>query len=115
MASNGVWADTRPARLEFSRRCEALRLAPEAPEQNALRRGWHYGAEDFQARLLDRLEGRVKKGPHRARIESSAAKAQRIIAERLAELGWSEDDLLAQRKCAPEKIALAERLRGQTA
>jgi len=116
LGAHGVARDRRRGRLEFGRRCEALRHAPDAAGHDELRHGWRLGAEDFVARLLDRLEGRLEKGSHRARerIESGAAKAGRIIAESLSGLGWCEEDLRLRGKCVPEKIVIAERLRAHT-
>jgi hypothetical protein len=48
------------------------------------------------------------------RRESAAAKAERIVAQELARLGWDEEQLKRQRKNAPEKLALAARLRQET-
>jgi len=48
------------------------------------------------------------------RRESAQAKAERIIAEELARLGWTEVDLAQRRKSAPEKLAIASRLRKET-
>ena len=36
------------------------------------------------------------------------------MAEELARLGWTERDLVARRKNAPEKLAIAPRLRKET-
>jgi hypothetical protein len=40
--------------------------------------------------------------------------AERIIAEELQRLGWTDQDLPARRKSDPEKLALAARLRKET-
>jgi len=39
---------------------------------------------------------------------------ERIIAEELQRMGWTETDLLSQRKKAPGKLAMAARLRRET-
>jgi len=46
--------------------------------------------------------------------ESSRVRAERIVAEELGRLGWTELDLVARRKNAPEKLAIAARLRKET-
>ena len=48
------------------------------------------------------------------RRESGQGKAQRIISEELARLGWSQSDLARRRKSDPAKLALAARLRNET-
>ncbi len=47
-------------------------------------------------------------------LESAKAKADRLIAEGLARLRWTQDDLAAHRKSDPSKLAMAARLRRET-
>ena len=49
------------------------------------------------------------------RRETSQAKAERIVGEELRRLGWHEGDLTRRAKGDPEKMALAARLRRETA
>ena len=119
LGEHGLGRDDRRSRLEFTRRMEAARHEANEPvASNALMRGvWWLGGEDFLARLLDRLNGTLiltENHLARERVETAEAKAERIIQLRLAELGWTEADLRAHRKCAPEKIHLAEELRAET-
>ena len=61
------------------------------------------------------MDGRL--GEHHAgdlRRENGETRAERIIAEELKRLGWTEADLLRQRKNAPGKLDLAARLRRET-
>ena len=48
------------------------------------------------------------------RREGAAAKAERIMAQELARLGWQEEQLVRQRKNAPENLAIAARVRKET-
>ena len=48
------------------------------------------------------------------RRQSGEVLAERIIAEELQRLGWTEADLQRQRKNAPDKLAMAARLRRET-
>ena len=117
LGAHGVGAADRRARLEFARRMETARQgANDPPASDALmRRGWRLGGEDFLARLLDRIEGKPTENHHaRERRETAQAKADRIVAEMLEAIGWSEADLTGRPKCAPEKIRIAERLRQET-
>ena len=50
----------------------------------------------------------------RLRFESAEAKAERIIAEELRRMGWTERDLKVRLKSDPAKLALALRLRRET-
>ena len=48
------------------------------------------------------------------RRESAEVRAERILAEELGRLGWTEAQLRERRKSDPAKLALATRLRRQT-
>jgi hypothetical protein len=52
--------------------------------------------------------------PGQTRIETAQAKAGRILAEELARLQWTEEDLATQQKSHPLKLALAARLGQET-
>ena len=117
LGEHGVGTDDRLARFEFSRRMESERVAVNDAGNSAwlLRRGWRLGGEEFLTRLLDRLDGKVTENHQaRERTETADAKAERIIQESLREMGWTEDDLRERRKCAREKVRIAQRLRAET-
>ena len=59
---------------------------------------------------------RCTRGHHSGELrrETAEAKAERIIAEELRRLGWSQADLDRRRKNDPAKLALAARLRQET-
>jgi len=48
------------------------------------------------------------------RLETAAAKAERLIAHELARLNWTGEDLLRRPKSDPLKLALVARLRRET-
>ncbi|HRY50591.1 MAG TPA: hypothetical protein P5186_21280 [Candidatus Paceibacterota bacterium] len=48
------------------------------------------------------------------RQESGAAKAERLVREELAELGWEASDLAQRRKGDPGKVRIARRLWQET-
>jgi hypothetical protein len=76
---------------------------------------WCFGSEEFRAELVRRIEGGL--GEHHSgalHLESSRARAEPIVAGELARFGWTELDLAARRKNAPEKLAIAARLRKET-
>ena len=116
LGEHGLPGDTSTARQEFERRMEARRLEPGDEEGlKALRRGWCVGSEPFKQQQLETLDGKV--GEHhfgQLRLETAQAKAERIIAQELARLGWQERDLAARRKQDPDKVQLAQRLRQET-
>ena len=125
LGEHGIGEDDPRGRLEFSRRVETLRTMERqsTPEEQlamvALRRGWRLGAEDFLARLVVRLEGSAKPVKHRPgsgpeRRENEQQRGERLVASMLAERGWSEKRLRAERKGHPVKVAMAKQLRAQT-
>jgi REP element-mobilizing transposase RayT len=116
LGEHGIGADTVAGRQEFERRMEARRLA-EADEAalEVLRKGWCCGGEEFKRQMQERAESKL--GEHHGgalRRETTANRAERIIGEELARLGWSEEELARRRKGDPGKMALATRLRRET-
>jgi len=90
-------------------------VEPNDPNAEQIRRGWSFGAEDFIARLLDRMPGKVSEHHHaRERHQTDEQKAEAIISTRLKKLGWKKADLVARRKSDPNKVALARNLRAET-
>jgi hypothetical protein len=107
--------ESRRCRFEFARRMEQRRIEPNDPSAQRIRRGWSFGAEDFIARLLDRIAGSVSEHHHaRERSETDEQKAEAIVSARLKKLGWGKRELAARRKSDPQKVALARVLRAQT-
>ena len=116
LGEHGIHQDSARGRIEFQRRMERRRSEGEAPEMlAALRRGWRLGASDFLQRLAEKL-GRGGRAHERARErhETDAARAEQLVREGLAKLGWTEADLATQPKAAPGKVQLARALRTQT-
>ncbi|HXP59941.1 MAG TPA: hypothetical protein VN829_05575, partial [Dongiaceae bacterium] len=78
---------------------EARRLDSADEEAvEGFRRGWGVGSEAVRQEQLARMEGKL--GEHHAgelRRETAAAKGERIIAQELQRLGWSESDLVTRR------------------
>ena len=112
---HGLRNEGRRSRLEFARRMEQQRIEPNDPSAERIRRGWSFGAQDFIARLLDRMPAAVNEHHHaRERSETDEQKAEAIISEGLKKLGWGKRELTARRKSDPEKVALARAVRSQT-
>ena len=116
LGEHGIGEDTAIGRQEFERRMELRRVAEEDEEALApIRRGWCLGSEEFKRQMLERMDGQL--GEHHAgdlRRENAESRAERIIAEELQRLGWSESELASHRKSAAGKLALAARLRRET-
>ena len=115
LGEHGLNKPNRRSRLEFARRMEQRRTEPTVPGTEQIRRGWFLGAEDFVARLLDRMSATPTEHHFaRERSETDEQKAESIIATRLAALGWGKAQLGLRRKSDPQKIKLAKELREQT-
>ncbi len=116
LGEHGLSADTAEGRQEFERRMEARRLEEtDEAALKVLRRGWCCGGPEFKRQMLAMMEGKL--GEHHAgelQRESAAGRAERIVAEELARLGWTEAELVARRKGDPGKMAMATRLRRET-
>ena len=116
LGEHGIGGDTPAGRQEFERRMESRRFEPGDEEGlKVFRRGWCVGSETFRTEQLGRMEGKL--GEHHSgelRLETTKAKAERIIAEELSRLGWTEGDLAGRRKNDPGKMAVAVRLRRET-
>jgi hypothetical protein len=73
------------------------------------------GSETFRQELLAKLAQQAGEwGNGKLRREHGESRAERIIAEELGKLGWSEGNLEQARKSAPGKMAIAGRLRRET-
>ena len=116
LGEHGLPADTAASREELLSRMEARRLAEANEEALApIRRGWCFGSEIFRQELLAKLDQQAGEwGKGKLRREHGENRAERIIAEELGKLGWSEADLEQARKSAPGKMAIAGRLRRET-
>lgn len=118
LGEHGLVADTGRHRREFSRRMERLREEANCPEQQpkAIRDGWKLGGEDFVDWILEKVEINSNTGhPAPDRDETEQGKAHRIIRDEMERLGWTNDELRRRRKGDPAKVALARRLRAETA
>jgi len=116
LGEHGIPGDTPAGRQEFERHLERRRL--EEVDQESLeeyRQGWCLGSATFRQECLEQLEGKVGPNhPGEIRLETAEAKADRLIAEELARLQWTQDDLAKHRKSHPAKLAMAARLRRET-
>jgi REP-associated tyrosine transposase len=116
LGEHGIQQDSALGRQEFERRLERRRLEEtDEAALKVLRRGWCLGSEEFRREMLQKTEGKL--GENHAgsmRFEASEARADRILAEELRKLGWTQSDLATRRKSDPGKLAIAARLRKET-
>lgn len=107
--------DSPAGRVEFERRLETRRSQETDEEFHPVRQGWFLGDEDFRQELLG-LSGKRKGTYHFGPEihEAEELKAERLLAQEISRLGWTEDRLVSTRKGDLGKVQLAERLREQT-
>jgi putative transposase len=117
LGEHGIDSEGPRARREFSRRMESAREEANLPEQlKSIRRGWKLGGEDFLDWLVEKVELRAGEGHSgRQRDETEEHKAERIVAQELKRLGWTKAELARRKKGDGAKVALARRLREETA
>src|SRR5881398_3951260 len=71
--------DSRRTRVEFARITEHRRIEPNDPSAQQIRRGWSFAAEDFVARLVDRIPGSLSEHHHtRERNQTDEQRAEAI-------------------------------------
>ena len=116
LGEHGIGRDSPAGRQQFERSLERRRL--EEVDEDGLRefrRAWCVGGAAFRRQCLEQVEGKVGENhPGRTRQESAQARAERIVAQELARLGWSQSELQAREKSHPWKLALGARLRRET-
>jgi hypothetical protein len=103
-------------RREFERVMEDRRRQEGDGSQWApIRRGWFFGDKALKEELLAKASEQVGAQHHATqRQETEEAKAERLVREELATLGWNEGELSRRRKGDPEKVRIARRLRRET-
>ena len=111
----GIGKDSAAGRLEFEKSMEWRRLADLDREFQALEQGWCVGSEEFRRELLEQVQERP--GPSHfgeAVQEAVEVAAERLAAEAVRRLGWTEAELKRRRKGDPRKLELARELRRKT-
>jgi REP element-mobilizing transposase RayT len=116
LGEHGLPEDSARSREAFLARMEARRWEEEDEEPLApIRRGWCLGSAAFRQELLAKLDGQTGEwASGQLRQEHAESRAERIIAEELSRLDWTEEELGRVRKSAPEKMVIAARLRRET-
>ena len=107
--------DSEAGRQQFGRQMERRRAEESAADYEQIRRDWVLGSEVFRQELLAAAVEQV--GPRHygaQRQETGLQKAEWMVKEELAQLGWDEGQLRARRKGHRTKVKLACRLRQKT-
>jgi len=111
----GIPQDSAAGRQQFERVMEERRAQDDPEEYGRIRRGWCWGEEAFRKELLAQVEERRGASHYGAELQESAAqKAERLVREGLAKLGWTEAELAARKNGDKSKLKLAVKLRAET-
>jgi REP element-mobilizing transposase RayT len=111
----GIPKDSAAGRRAFARRMEWRRGEKDAEEFKPLERGWCLGDEEFRRELLESVSARPGPSHYGEAVrEAVEVRAERLVAEGLRRMGWSEETLKVRRKGDPQKVGLARELRART-
>ncbi len=114
----GEWRipkDSAPGRRVFAEGMERRRSEDLKEEFKPLERGWCLGDEEFRRELLEQVSAAPGTSLYGEAVQEAVeARAERLLAQRLKDMGWTEKDLTTRRKGAPEKVELAAQMRGAT-
>ena len=111
----GIPKDSVAGRRVFGERMEWRRGEKPGEEFKAVKRGWCLGGEEFRQELLEQVS--VRPGPchiGEAVQEAEVARAERLVAEGLKGLGWSEAALKSLRKGEAGKVRRAQEIHSRT-
>jgi len=111
----GIAQDSAAGRREFERLMEERRAQDDPEEYGRIRRGWCWGEEAFRKELLAQVEEKRGASHYGGELQESATeKAERLVREGLAKLGWREAALAARKNGDKSKLKLAVKLRAET-
>ncbi len=112
----GIPRDSKSGRRQLENVLEQRRNAETGTDYRKVRRGWFLGAEAFRQELLGQMKERIGQEHYgMERQETMAACAEGIIAEELKRRRWDREELRWRPKGDAVKVALAARLRAETA
>jgi REP element-mobilizing transposase RayT len=116
MGEYGVVRDSAAGRRHLERLLEQRRAAEAGADYRKVRRGWCLGSATFRKELLGQMKERLGTEHYgEDRHETVEAHAQGIVAEALKHRGWGPAELERRAKGDASKVALAVRLRTETA
>ena len=117
----GEWnvkADNAVGRRQLEQAMEQrkeLEWSQAAGDWKKLRRGWCWGPKGFREELLERMAEKQGRQHHGEELrEADEQKAERLVAEKMRKLGWTEKELKQRRKGEKKKAQLAAELRKET-
>lgn len=111
----GIRDQSGRSRRRFETAMEERRSADDPESYRNFERGWYLGERRFGKALREKMVERIGvKNYGDIRRETREVKAERIVEEELARIGWEAGDLKTSKKGAVEKVRIAGRLRSET-
>jgi hypothetical protein len=108
--------DSAAGRRQLEIALEERRVTESGADYKLVRRGWCLGADLFRQELLGQMQDRMGAEHYGVeRQETTAVRAERIVAEEMKRRRWEEAELERRAKGDGQKVAIAMRLRAETA
>src|SRR5581483_1276799 len=112
----GIPRDSAAGRRQLERSLEERRGGETDADYKPLRRGWFLGTESFRKELVGQMKERLGAEHYGAeRQETLETHAEGIVVGELKRRRWGEGELRQRAKGDAVKVALAARLRAETA
>jgi len=108
--------DSATGRRQLERALEERRAAESDADYKPVRRGWCLGTAVFRQELLGQMQDRLGAEHYGVeRQETMVARAERIVVEEMKRRRWKEAQLERRAKGDAQKVAIAVRLRAESA
>ena len=114
----GIQGESLAGRRRFEAAMEERKAQETQTEDTVwkeLRRGWCWGGSGFREELLALIEQECSEHHYGQEIlESAERQAERVMADMMKAIRWTEKELRAHRKCDRRKVKIAASLRART-
>ena len=108
--------DSAAGRRQLERTLEERRVTESDADYKPVRRGWCLGTDLFRKELLGQMQDRMGAEHYGVeREETMTARAERIVAAEMKRRRWDEAELEKRAKGDAQKVAIAVRLRAESA
>jgi REP element-mobilizing transposase RayT len=108
--------ESAAGRRQLEAALEQRRAVEAEADYQQVRRGWFFGEPALKKELLGQMQERLGAEHYgAARQETVEDHAEAVVVEEMKRKRWTEEDLARRPKGDAQKVALAERLRAETA
>jgi len=112
----GIGKDSAAGRRRLEEALEQRRAAETGTDYKPVRRGWCYGDKKFRKELLAQMKERLGAEHYgMERQETMEAHAEGIVVQEMKRRRWDEAELGRRAKGDGQKVAIASRLRAESA